>query len=66
MKGSVDFCVLDVPFGSTFIDVIPRFTWPDTGNATMQGLLFYGAMLNQDMTAILGDYAVVEWGFGSI
>ncbi|MCD4654977.1 hypothetical protein K8T06_13715 [bacterium] len=56
--------VLDVPFGIMPLEVIPACVWPDTGSQTLSGLWFYGAMLTQDMSAILGGFAAIEWGFG--
>ena len=63
-EGEIDFVVMDVPTGSREVIVIPAFEWPDTGPEPVTGLRFYGAMLNQAMDAIVGQYALVEWGFG--
>jgi len=60
----IDFAVYDVETGSTQITVLPEFVWPDTGGDTVGGLLFYGAMLNEQMNAIRGEMAAVEWGYG--
>jgi hypothetical protein len=60
----IDFRFEDVPHGSRIIEVMPEFIWPDTGQASLGGMVFYGAMLTQDMSAILGEMAVEEWGFG--
>ncbi len=60
-----DFEFRDIVPGSTGIPVVSAFTWPDTGNQTVSGLRFYGAMLDQEFSSILGDYDYVEWGFGS-
>jgi hypothetical protein len=59
-----DWMVLDVPPGSTGLEIIPPFTWPDTGTAFMEGLVFYGAMVDPGMTHIIGDLGMVCWGFG--
>ncbi|MCD4653966.1 hypothetical protein K8T06_08515 [bacterium] len=53
-----------VGVGLQRINIIPSFIWPDTGNVSDSGLWFYGAILNEEHTTILGDYAAVEWGFG--
>ena len=60
----VDYELRDVPVGMTEISVIERFTWPDTGDEAMDNLWFYGAMLNPEMTEILGEYDAVRWGYG--
>jgi len=60
----VDFQYVFVPYGTTELTVIATFSWPDTGSAEATGLYFYGAMLNEDMTAVLGELAVAEWGYG--
>ncbi|MGB3976409.1 MAG: hypothetical protein WBM02_00115 [bacterium] len=60
----IDFNLIDVPFGTTEIVVIPLFEWPDTGSDIVTGLGFYGAMLNPEMTDIMGEIAYKEWGYG--
>ena len=62
--GGVDYMIQDVPLGKRAIHVVPEFIWPDTGDDTLNSLWFYGAMLNHEMTEILGEYAAVNWGFG--
>ena len=59
-----DFVMMDIPTGTTTLEVIPETTWPDTGDVHSAGLWMYGAMLDPDTGLILGDYAAVEWGFG--
>lgn len=61
---SIDFQNFNVPTGSTAISVIPQFTWPALEDIELEGLWFYGAMLNPDMDEILGEIAQIEWGFG--
>ncbi|MCD4653078.1 hypothetical protein K8T06_04010 [bacterium] len=58
-----DFRYMDVNPGTTTIEVIPAFSWPNTGDQNIVGLHFYGAMLNSDFSSILGDFAFVEWGY---
>jgi len=60
----IDYEYFDIPNGSTAVDVIPSFIWPDTGTESVYGLYFYGAMLNPEMDSILGEMALVEWGYG--
>ncbi len=60
----IDYKLLDIPEGTAAIDVISEMTWPDTGSMRDSGLYFYGALLNEYLTEIIGDMAVREWGFG--
>ncbi len=60
----IDYDVMDISTGSEAIMVIEEFTWPETGNQTAAGLYFYGAMLNDTMSAIRGNMADKEWGYG--
>ena len=60
----IDWKNIDVPTGTTNITVIPSFEWPDTGSDIVTGLGFYGAMLNPEVTDILGEIAYQEWGYG--
>jgi len=59
----IDFQTMDIPAGSYPITFVPKFMWPDTGQDTVSGLYFYGAMLNPTLEYILGDMAIVEWGY---
>ena len=60
----IDWKNIYVPTGTTIIAVVPPFEWPDTGSDIVTGLGFYGAMLNPDVTDILGEIAYQEWGYG--
>ncbi len=60
----MDFQYRDIPPGSTFVNVLPAFAWPDTGTLEMTGLIFYGAMLDQSFAFVLGQPAIQVWGFG--
>jgi predicted outer membrane repeat protein len=46
------------------IDVLPEFTWPDTGSSSFEGISIISAILNPQMTEILGDMATVTFGYG--
>ena len=59
-ENAVDFEMVDLSTGTTAIEVLPSFTWPHAGEA--HGLYMYGAMLNQAMTEIMGEMAIVEFG----
>lgn len=56
----VDYRIMDLSTGTTAVEVLPPFTWPDAGEAN--GFYMYGAMLNTSMTDILGEMAIVEFG----
>jgi len=60
----VDYAEMDLPTGETVVEVIPAFTWPDTGHSAFSGIIIYGALLNQEMTAIIGDLGMVTFGYG--
>lgn len=59
-QGSIDYRLMDVPRGSTAVEIIPSMIWPNT--EALSGLRFFGAMLTPEMDRILGDMA--EVGFG--
>ena len=61
---AVDFSYVDIRPGTVEIEVIAPFTWPDTGADQISGLYFYGALLNNQLSAVLGNLAVAEWGYG--
>jgi hypothetical protein len=63
-SGEIDYALLDVPPGGLVVFVLPPFTWPETGDRRQEGLRFYGAMVRKDLSGILGEPAVVEWGYG--
>ncbi len=60
----IDYELIYIPTGTTSITVIPQFVWPDTGSDIVTGLGFYGAMLNQEMSDIMGEIAIKAWGYG--
>lgn len=61
----VDSVVIDVPTGETSLVVIPPFTWPETGEETLTGLWFYGAILDETMTEVFGGEAgLARFAFG--
>ncbi len=59
-----DFRIVDVPAGETRYQVVPACIWPETASDTVTDIWFYGALLNSEMTAIIGTSAEVQWGFG--
>jgi hypothetical protein len=60
----IDFLRLDIPTGTTPLNVIQPVEWPDTGQVQVSGLVFYGAMLSRDLNTVIGIPAIVEWGYG--
>lgn len=60
----VDFNFVNVPVGSTSVQVIDSIPWPETGSLAMENLIFFGAMLKSDYSSILGEFAEVSWQFG--
>ncbi|MBN1298044.1 S8 family serine peptidase, partial [bacterium] len=59
----ISYDTLDVPHGMTPVTVLPVFTWPNTGTSQASGLYMYGAMLESDMSQIIGTIAAVPWGY---
>jgi hypothetical protein len=62
--GEIDFRRLELPRGTLRLDVVPPFTWPDTGASRGEGLVFYGALLDPGLEVVLGGMAVETWGYG--
>ena len=60
----IDFEFIDLPSGTTSIDIVPLFIWPDTGHDAAVGLGLYGAILNPKMDKIRSNLAFKEWGYG--
>ncbi len=60
----LNFQRIDAPSGSKDITIIQEFTWPDTGTDSMSGITFWGAMLDESVNDILGDYDQYIFGFG--
>lgn len=51
--------------GITTIPVIQAFDWPDTGEESAEGIKFWGAMMNEDMTEVSGgSEGIGQWVFG--
>ena len=60
----IDSRTYDVPTGRTRIFVLNEFLWPDTGTTTLNGLRFWGAMVDPGTMTLVGDIDTVTWGFG--
>ncbi len=61
----LDYRLTDLPTGTTTVQVIDEFTWPETGSGPMNALYFHGAMLDDTLSSVIGAFATVEWGFDS-
>ncbi|MBN2055814.1 hypothetical protein JW905_12875 [bacterium] len=59
-----DYEVMDIPHGTTMVEVVPAFSWPRCGTMT-DGLYFYGAMVNHPLDDLVGEMAVQAWAYGS-
>jgi len=46
------------------IEIIPDFTWPDTGDSSLEGINLWGAMLNDTLDAIVGELGVAKFDYG--
>ena len=50
------------PVGSTQIEAIPAFVWPDTGTSA-SGILWYAALTDPAVTQIIGDWDSLGFGW---
>ncbi len=60
-----DFVEMNVETGIVNVNIF-HFTWPETGSAEAQGLKFYGALLTESLNDILGDFDMIEFGYGPL
>ncbi len=59
-----DHYTQDVPPGMFTIHVLPLFSWPpNTGSA--EGIVFYAAMTNPEITELFGELDMFEFGWHS-
>lgn len=61
---SLDFYLVDLAAGELLAhSVIPEFHWPeDVGSA--DGIVFWGALCNQEITEVIGVYDRITFGWG--
>ena len=59
---TLDGAAIALPAGHTFTDLILDFYWPDD-SGTASGIFFWGALITQDWTGLIGDYDRVEFGY---
>lgn len=60
--GGFDYYVRSFLPGETVIEVIPPFEWPE-GSGSFAGAIMYGALVNEDMTAIRGEMGTITFGW---
>ncbi len=64
LTDQVDFVYINVPLGETSINIIPSFTWPDTGAVEIKGVLFWAAITRPDFSDIYGGpEGIGRWKF---
>ncbi len=51
-----------LPVGTTRLVLIPEIEWPD-GAGELSGIFFHAAVLTDDMSALRGNMASIEWGY---
>jgi hypothetical protein len=61
-QGTFDYVSMDVPIGITYVEIVPRFIWPETGGF-FDTVHLYGAMVNPDTGQIIGDPAADSFNF---
>lgn len=53
-----------IPPGRTEFNTVPFFRWPDV-EGSVSGVLFYGAILDPEMSNVVGEMTIVEVGWSS-
>lgn len=60
-----DESIRDIAAGSSQIDIIASFVWPDTGYDSTSNIVFWGAMLTPGRDEVLGgNGGIGQWTFG--
>jgi len=60
----IDFREINVPTGISPVEIIPEFTWPsDVGE--MDGLVFWGALVDPGFTTVLGEIGSWRFSYGN-
>lgn len=52
----------EFPVGDTVVEVLPEFTWPPVATA-VSGCYFITALTNPDVSAVMGDHDMWEFGW---
>jgi hypothetical protein len=60
--GDFDYYAGPWPHGTTPVDALPVFTWPDTGT-TASGIIWYAAITDPAVTRIVGEWDAWEFGW---
>jgi len=60
----LDWSARDLPAGDSEIAILQAFVWPDTGPGRIDGLNFFAAVLNAELTSLFSNLASVTWGYG--
>ncbi len=61
--GQFEFDPMDLEVGTTEVTIL-NFTWP-AASGTASGIRFYGAVLDQDLSNILGTWDWVQFGWNA-
>lgn len=58
-----DYKVIDVPLDIDVVTIIPQFIWPE-GAGALDSLFFYGALLEPDFSAVIGNMDIFQFSYG--
>ncbi|MBN1355374.1 VCBS repeat-containing protein [bacterium] len=61
---AVDYKRVELPVQGATHTIIPDFIWPDTGDQTLSGIVFWSAITDETITSILGEIGKWTFGFG--
>lgn len=61
--GDFDYYMMNFPPDETFVTVLPEFNWPE-GAGSANGIIWYGAMTNPEMSALFGELGMFTFGWG--
>jgi len=61
---SFDQYNMNFPPGDTTVEVLGEFNWPG-GAGSMSGVIWYGAMTDQDVTSLFGNLGQFTFGWGN-
>jgi hypothetical protein len=61
----IDWSMIEVTSGVQIIPILPAFEWPNIQGPDVNGLLFYGALVNAEFTALIGEMDIVTFGYGT-
>jgi hypothetical protein len=59
----IDYAIIEVAHGTSTYPIIGEFVWPSEVGS-MNGLIFWGALLNQDLTEVVGEFGYWVFGYG--